>query len=85
MLEPGGEVVEPALFPHAAVAVVLQALVDNLAHTVVFVVEAREPATGRLTALWSSAPVSLGGEDATLREAAQVWRKTLWDNSGPFA
>jgi len=80
-----GSIVEPALFPHAAVAVVLQALVDNLEHTVVFVVEAREPVTGRLTALWSSAPIALGDEDTALREAANQWRKVLWDNSGPFA
>lgn len=85
MSECCGEVVEPALFPHAAVAVRLEALVDNLEHTVVFVVEAREPVTGRLTALWSSAPVTTSDFEATMREAASSWRKTLWDNTGPFA
>jgi hypothetical protein len=78
-------VVEPALFPHAAVACTLSALVDNLDHTVVFVVEAREPIAQRLTGLWSSGPQPFDSYLATMHEAHAEWLKMLWENSGPFA
>lgn len=85
MGESSGSVVEPALFPHAACAVTFSALIDNQEATIVFVVEAREPVTGRLTGLWSSSPVGCEKYDTTMREAAAAFREMVWDNTGPFA
>lgn len=85
MDESNGIVVEPALFPQAAVALTLQGLIDNTDFTVLFVVEAREPTTGRLVGLWSSSPHPLDSYSSGLREAVREYERMLWDNSGPFA
>ena len=78
-------VVEPPLFRHDACAVSLQALVDHVSQTVVFVCEAREPATLRLCALWSSSPLPLDRFINGMHEAHEEFLKMLWEATGPFA
>lgn len=82
---PTGVVVEPALFPSAAVAVSLQVLIDNLEHTVLFVVEAKEPVTQRLVGLWSSAPVGVEDYAPTFQAALSELSRQVWESTGPFA
>lgn len=78
-------VVEPTLFPLEAVAVSLHALTDAMDQTVVYVVESRDPISGKLVALWSSSPMPFGTEDRGMRQAFKEWSAQVWNATGPFA
>lgn len=77
--------VQPSLFPLPAAAVSLHALIDRVDETVVFVVEARDPVSGHLSALWSSAPVPTDRHLKGLHEAHKEFLRVMWDVTGPFA
>jgi len=76
---------QPPLFSLPAVAVTLQACVDAEAGTVVFAVQAVDPISDNLVALWTTGPVPVDRHLKKMHEAHKEFLDLLWHFTGPFA
>lgn len=76
--------VEPSMFPGGALVVTLEALLDPLEQTVLFVVSARDVSAQKLRHLWSTAPRGWDMLEAPMAEAVGELRRVVRENSGPF-
>jgi len=76
--------VEPVLFPGGALSISLEALLDPLDCTVLFVVKAFDVPTGKLVSLWSSAPVPFEDFSKEMQRAIREFRELVQEHTGPF-
>ena len=77
-------VISPSLFPGGALSITLEALLDPLDYTVLFVVRAYDVPSDKLIALWSSSPVGYDNHSREVQRALNEFGELLRTHTGPF-